>query len=422
MEIRWSFLPVRVQHFLDAALEEGEMTAAAATACRLYGDSTVLTDLLRDDDWRGIRSRRVRAIAAENYGIDLIKRLPPARGDALLAMGILSLTRATRELVPVLCAWNFEDSTKGGCLLPFRRHWRLTRSDELPPKTARRLKSPRAIRRYVERSVEVRHLRILAAGIFDSIKGRTFNLDCWQAEWRDVVADLNEQRQLASLLVEDDIEQPDGGIPAADINLAHHVVPAIETRRQRRSRRRSMIKAATLAAALVGTATVSAFARGEAVTIRGEKFSISAQRTAWLWWMGHGAIQVGIVANDGRRLAGLCVYQDKTPALDQLATLALYASAGDEESVLAAGNLYAIEPDAHSDPLFAGRRETTLRPAGIPGASEDAFNLSRALYVRQMTPLYEREAMTRVFGRLAGPAQRLADELRRRADQQRDIP
>ncbi len=164
-------------------------------------------------------------------------------------------------------------------------------------------------------------------------------------------------------------------------------------------------RAAVMAAGLLGAATVSAFARGEPVTLPGASCSLIVERTGPLHALGHGKMAVSVAAHDGTKLADLCVYIDQTPALDQLTAFALHTSAGIESEIIAASNIIRTYPGAEDHPALEGKKRPTS-PAwfanatgGVFGNDYDRRRAMQEQYWAESQDLWMRELRAFIFGR-----------------------
>lgn len=424
MEIRRTLLPHDLQYCLDGASECCGITAAADIAIRLYGEAERLDAILNGDQpensgrhhWRN--DLRHREIAIERYGAEIIAQLPGPRRTALVERGLLSLTNDVKEKAEWLASAHFEDATKGGCLRPFRDHVRLTRDMRPTPKTARRLRSFRAIRTYVTAECDDLPKQRQLFEILGSIPpgGPTTEADR-EAIFRDLDGQLDSHRRAVRQAIED-VKWRDRFLADQTIIETDRVMvrlkPGVRAKmhRERRETRRAVKRAALLAAAMLGASSVSAFARGEPVMLSGPELAISARLTGSISAKGHGALQIGIHEADGAKLAGLCVYQ-QAPALDQLVSLALHVSAGCINEVVATGNVYAVEPRADAHPVIAARVQharpalepvdevvaiSSRRPWGRYRDERELFDAARAAYAAEMRPVYEDIIATIVFG------------------------
>jgi hypothetical protein len=161
---------------------------------------------------------------------------------------------------------------------------------------------------------------------------------------------------------------------------------------------------------LIGASQVGAFAQGQTITLPGQALSLEIARGRSVTTTGHGALDVGLCAPDGTRLASVCVYFDKTPALDQLAALALHLNAGEETAVLDTGNLFSITAAGAEHPLVKqhmAKRPTTEDQAlmdrvmrhGLNQNDHDRKRAAQNRYKADTIAIYVDSVTTLVWGR-----------------------
>jgi hypothetical protein len=128
--------------------------------------------------------------------------------------------------------------------------------------------------------------------------------------------------------------------------------------------RKKLIRAVSIASAIIGGDKVRRFVAGSPVEIEGDTMILEARpRGALTSDTGQGQVQVVIKNKDRVKLGNLCVYFDGTPAIDQLAALALHVGSGGENDILTTGNLYFVTAEGATDPLlsnFMSKREARL--------------------------------------------------------------
>ncbi|MBS7703258.1 hypothetical protein [Chelatococcus asaccharovorans] len=380
MDVRTTALPDRAEYFIDNAGECGEITDMASVVCRLYADPDRLMEIIGGLEWRGLNSRREICLEIERYAHTLLSQVPEPRRSTLTLYGMNGILRTINEIAVLLADWNYEDETKGGCAKDFRDHWRLRRNMTPTPRAMRHLTSPRAIRRYAKRSDEVLHLRKLVRMLAANRVEGPENVEEVQ---EDIFRDLQLQHAIARL----------------------DRVKLFDRKPRERRTRRVLKRAAVIAAAVVGAANVSALARGEPVCITGDSLVIEASLAHDIAAEGHGALRLTLRGLDGSRLAGLCMYQE-APALDQLTSIALHLSAGEERAVLSAGNLYAIDPAAISHPALQDR----VKPPPISAddgrgflamfgrRAEERYRAGMVAYKAKYLPVYREAVATAVLG------------------------
>jgi hypothetical protein len=190
--------------------------------------------------------------------------------------------------------------------------------------------------------------------------------------------------------------------------MRNHIATQQPDRRMRRSIRRSTIRAATIASAILGATAVSAFARGEPVRLpTPSNMVMEVALSGSISRSGHGAVQVNLRDDEDKYLAGLCVYQE-LPALDQLASLALHVQSGGLTDILTVGNVYNISPEAFAHPLLAEkkREQEIMDELMVPVLPRTDHELRREMMRAHdlvMMARYQRRIFLDVLGR-RGPA------------------
>jgi hypothetical protein len=350
LAVRQTELPDGVQYFLDGASENEELTSAAFMVCTLYGETERLLAITDNPGFdrmsKGLHVRQEIGLELERYAVELARQSEPARAAAFAFLAIRSLNQICRGTAGWLAGWNYEDEIAGGCELPFRKRWRWNRDARPTPRIARRLRSPSAIRRYVKQtghdSIALSRRRFeiwLDFGQPDIGPGKMIAaLD----ELKAAAADVDAQRQIIRDKAADYFNAQIGG---------RATLPKSKIREIRRVTR----KAALIASNIVGPEKVSAFARGQEVILPGQQFDVAVKPASSIARVGHGALTVAIRDKAGPELSKLCIYQERTPALDQLASLALIVAAGEEQSILETGNLYDTRDGAREHPALAAR-------------------------------------------------------------------
>lgn len=178
------------------------------------------------------------------------------------------------------------------------------------------------------------------------------------------------------------------------------VRPKPITRLGLRKQHRIATKSANAAVMVLGRDPVSRFMHGAPISLPGEQITLEAKLIGSIWsTTGHGNMTVDVKSHAGERLAGLCVYFDATPVLDQLAALALHISAGNELAVLAAANVTSLTPEGGRHPIFAERaaaRQTTGFP---PSSDYQIRNEVMRRYHADVGHHYRSAVEVQVFGR-----------------------
>jgi hypothetical protein len=335
-------LPPDLSYVLDGAAEVGEILGCHHAALTMYGSAeridAIFNEPSRDTPAGGrrhLRSRRLGCAGLVAYASEIIAEMSPVEREAMGSYGYSHARQLVRDYADHLSDWFFTDTIKGGCAIPFHRLGGT--EDGTPfPRSRRKLYSPRAMRRYVK--------------LYDDI------------DWMiPVFASLDAVPVPRSLTVGEEFHrQLDAHIREAReaefraFNRTRSTLPPVS--RKRRDKRRGVIRrASVMAAAVLGASTVSAFARGEPVVVPGESLAFEFRAAGSLAEQGHGGVSIALLDPSGARLAGLCVYHDETPALDQLTAFALRIAAGGEREIVETGNLFGIEAAALEHPLLSER-------------------------------------------------------------------
>lgn len=339
------------QYFIDCAAEYGEITPAAWYAIMLWGDrarvEAIISAPQRGRGWRA--SRKITCLALEDYATELTLSMPIEIQRAMMACAVVHSAKWISDAADALIYWNFDDSTRGGALRGFRKVCLCDHNYNPTPRAKRRLFARRAIRRYVKMDAEsVPHMVDLAHRL------RRLPWPESMSEYRIIMDMLAEQREAIRR------RQVDAQRAAMD-RVLNRGKPYRVIRKERRQLRRKIIRSAAIASAVLGASAVSAFARGEPVEMRGERMILEAAPSSSIGRDGHGACNLTIKDIDGEPLGSLCCYFDKTPALDQLAAFALHMAAGEEDTVLEIGNVYAVTQAGATHPLIAGRIKAPIQ-------------------------------------------------------------
>lgn len=133
------------------------------------------------------------------------------------------------------------------------------------------------------------------------------------------------------------------------------------TKRQRKARRKVVAKSYELLRDVTGEETAKAFFEGDRITITGREFDFVCSRGRSLHAPGHGNVKVEIADKQGVVLADLCVFLADSPAMDQVAALALYTMVGDERKILNTGNLFNIRDAGADHPILASRNAARVQ-------------------------------------------------------------
>lgn len=353
-EVQAAPLAHYIEYFFDGALDMDEIGAFCHVTLGLYGDRPTINGIVEFEEsaiGQFLKQRQKACLRLDAYAHEVAAELPPATQRSLFAADLLYQPKRAKDLAEVLCGWNFEDSTVGGCLEDFRDKPRLTPAYAPTPRLARRLAARSAIRRYVVRNDEVSQQRIMISRLrrlpWPDHPDEAKELEPIFAAAKKRYAEARE-RAYAAMCTPDRVT-----VNKAACNFKR------EAEKHLRERRRVLRRSAVAASAILGAATVGAFARGEPVVIAGQQiaFSVKAHN---LHGQGHGALDVDVHDPAGQKLGDLCLYFDDMPALDQLAAVALHVGAGNEKGLLDTGNLTGITAAGSQNPAILAKKRGSV--------------------------------------------------------------
>lgn len=339
------------QYCLDGAIEYGELSSHHATAVELYADRDAVAAIWeapidpKTRSWR--RDRLLKCEATAALAEQILPQLSPLRRAAMAVDASRFISYRVNEFANYLARSVYEDMTCGGAHWPFKKVRCCDKQFHPTPGARRKLIAPAFIRRMVRcydvQDTEV--LRRVAASFmtnaFPLIGG--FPPDQILAERDRMCEDIRGQRWRR----DEEVRKSLGSAAAM-------------RRRLDKKANKVVRRAAVMAAALLGASTVSAFARGQAVTLPGKECALVVTKASRLHAVGHGGLSVTATTLDGKPMADLCVYFGDTPALDQLTAFALFAAAGEEFEVLKQGNLIRVHADGVGHPLIEARAAQRL--------------------------------------------------------------
>jgi hypothetical protein len=394
MEIRFIPLEDQHQHFLDGAAECGEIFAHTHTAVGLYGDPAQISDAI--SMVRASRGgRRSACIRLVEIGDEILRGVDAGKREAMLIMGVRSALRNARDIAETCSNWAHEDETVGGSLQPYRRYERVRRDGTATKGAQRMLCSPGFIARYIRHDDSVRFLSRLSTLLLahplnpsDRAMDHVFDLHL----------DLDRQLKAFRAFWQGD-ETPTNQRLRADLFGRQKPVPYTIIRKQRKVAKR----AAVMAAAILGASTVGAFARGEPVVLPGQDLALRVRLAGPLHRVGHGMMAVDLLDRRGVDLASLCVYVDKTPALDQLTAFALHMQGGLERDIVRTANLITTTAAGNDHPIIRERAEqravTGAAAPGLFGNDWQGRRLAQQAYWRETGHIWTREVCKQMFGR-----------------------
>ena len=354
IELQATQIPPDVEYGLDTMLEHGDLDAMTHTAVKLYAPRRTLMDILDGaGEWKDgdtverVVSRRLRTIAnLDRVADDILARLPLEDRGALAWAGIGHMRYEIGSLAEICAHWAIEDEICGGCMKPYKRstmsNW--NRRYQPGPRVKRKLYAPSWIRRYVKLNSDASRLRAKGFRLTERVRDVPLDLV------RDGAARLTSQLQA----------QHEGyrvtNQRRVNAWALHDGIKFREHGRVKRKRRAIIKRAVATATDVLGPDMVRDFVRGKAVRIPGQTVDLEVGSYGSSAAMGHSAVAVALLdPGSGRRLANICVYHPRTPAMDQLVAFALAMQAGEEEEIIRTGNLSAVTELGMQHPLVAER-------------------------------------------------------------------
>jgi hypothetical protein len=349
-------LPPDVRYVLDHLLDEWGLDEGSYMALNLFVPRAPIIKLIDCQPGERISERgmdRKKTLAESLLDLidDAFSCMTPIVQSGLAHASLHWLARDLHGLGQIFAHWAFEDEISGGCLKNFRDRKRICRNGDVWPRTLRRIHSPAFISRYVKRAQESEQRRRLATRILNRTE-RVPVLDDHLAQYS---VELTNQREDARRAAIAQFEA--SGVAGAPLRSSG-------TRRALRKRvasHRAIIKRAVNAASMIlSSDQISAFASGAPVRLPGQSLDLLVTLSGGLADCGHGAISVAAAAPQGEVLASLCTYVEGTPALDQLAALALAMKAGEEAQIISDANIIKMMPAEEEHPLLAERASRHL--------------------------------------------------------------
>ena len=162
------------------------------------------------------------------------------------------------------------------------------------------------------------------------------------------------------------------------------------SRQMTRTHRKVAARAAATAERVIGRDNLHRWNTAQPVTIVGSAISFEVARAGSSAALGHGGLILTAVDKEtGRKLANMCFYHEKTPALDQLTALALAVSAGEEDEIVATANLSNVTDLGAKHPLIEGhksaRRERQWMPRDVAQErNEEYWQSTKAVWLEAL--------------------------------------
>lgn len=364
MELQKAPLPPDCEYFIDSALEHEEIDACAALTLKLYAPRVTLMNVIDQEykhdgpAWMGLRLSKCDELTALADGIHC--QLPVDVRGPLAWAGVCHVRHWVAGTANMMAWWAQEDMIKGGCGEPYKRarnraHWRHIDNYTLMPSQRRRLYNHGWIRKYVHQSPEKSRLAMMGMRTRARIRGLDWMSAKDQAE--KIAAMLEAQHENYRRTNERVIRQ----FAARELR---------QTKLLTKAHRKIAAKAAATAERVIGSDNLRRWNAAQPVTITGSTIAFDVARSQSSATMGHGGLILTAVDKDtGRKLANMCLYHEKTPALDQLTALALAVMAGEEAEIMTTANLSNVTDLGAKHPLIDGhksaRRAQEWQPRNI---------------------------------------------------------
>jgi hypothetical protein len=123
--------------------------------------------------------------------------------------------------------------------------------------------------------------------------------------------------------------------------------------RAAKRRRKVLARSFTTLAQVAGQETARMFLGGDFIRIDGRAFSFLLRRRSDPTATGHSGLEIKLADRaSGEELTHLCLYFEDTPALDQVAAIAMHVAAGEEDDLIRTGNFYSVKEAAASHPAL----------------------------------------------------------------------
>lgn len=391
-------LPHDIQYILDEALEQDDLNGFDHLVLTLFADRQQLEYIIsapRPSGWKN--GTAPMCLVLDELAHNTADNLPIEEQTALIAASLLREKPRLESLAWCHADWNYTDSTEGGALKPFKRRARVDSRDRPIGQIKRRLRDQRSINRFVAGvdcestfHAEKLALPLRQRRVWPDHPSQADQLEQYFAEQH---RRYNAARERAT----------------AQYMSQSHKQPVRQRKREQQSLRKAVIRSAEAASAVIGRGNVMTLARGEPVFITGQEvtFRLAIRQ---LHQLGHGALDIHLCDKTGiNRLADVCLYFDDTPALEQVAAIAMHIEAGEELELVKTGNLSNISPAGAMHPVV-GERLKQRRAAAEDLANMIAQNsqlhrqahsdmrrILRSEYADKSTPLYLEPLIDRVW-------------------------
>ncbi len=370
-----------VEYFIDAAVEHEELDAGAALVLKLYAPRPAVMAIADEEYRHDGQSTMVRRVAKcgrlTELADSIFRELPQDVAAPLAWGGVLHVRHWMRGVANMMAWWAQEDMIKGGCGEPYIKPISLAQARRIQdyrptPKQARRLASPTWIRRYVKRSQDTARLRRMGDVVLRRVCHMPFET---ALEATVAIAEILEAQHESYRRTNE-----------RALRQFYHA-EYVQKRQDNRRQRKIIQRAARTAVSVLGHEAVQRWSAGHTVRLVGQTIAVEAARAGSSATLGHGGVILAAVdAKTGRKLADMCLFHERTPALDQLTALALAFQAGEEAEVIATANLTNVTPIGEKHPLIAGHSSARRVAAWMPRdmiqeRNESYWNAHREIYM-----------------------------------------
>jgi hypothetical protein len=398
--------PPDVEYSLDCLCDMNEVDPTTVATLKLYGDRKELmrwVDLNTDEfpqsvidaviargftrRWRQL----VKPLAFAGMADEILRQLPPDRAGALIYLGWESLRPRIVQYADFLATWAITDACEGGCEIAYRRR----PIPEPGPRLARRLHSPKFIKRYVRSNSDMENERL---GIEHTV-GRSVLVphECIQLEGHEgegsVIYDLRQQHvRQGHAFDRTTYEQ-------TQRRRFMPICGRSEAPRKRKAARKAAVRSLHAAAAIIGQEDAARLARGEAIVVAGAETSLRLQKNDSIMSKGHGCLDVDLLTQDGAKLADLCVYVKDTPTLDQAAGMALFFQSGEDRALIESANIMRLTPLGESHPALEPIRQRQIaQRVNRQRIPSDVSTARNRAYWQETRPMWIMAVGTYVLG------------------------
>lgn len=364
-------LPPDVRYVLDGMLDNQQLDEGSYVALNMFVPRQPLLGILDGEPGSDDRAlpgeqlsrRRRLEVPILDLVDDTLGTLPGDVAAGLTRMSLRWLNREIDALANVLAGWAIEDEVTGGCMTDWRRQPRMHHHGAIWTRTRRRVWSPQFINRYVKRAAESRALRIMATRLL----ARTDRYGAIAFDMTALVAELDARREearqigIAKILAEAEAITPQALLLNGPTRCA--------VARRRRERRKTLKRAYALAATVLPAADLQAFNQGAFVRLQGHQVDLLVRRDRSMSAHGHGALDVRVSRPGGAEVvAKLCVYVERTPALDQLVAFSLAMRAGEEAEIIDTANILKLTDSGREIALLAEREKRHVAQRSVTSA------------------------------------------------------